>query len=187
MGADGGLNWMRLRDPEKRQHAIDLISPLGLIDHNWRDEDYAWYKQHGDKLKNCIVSKYGTDRDQSGMEDLKDILDYPFSDIDFSDYTFAEMVEELATRPEYQMYGLSTLEKAILSSCAWWSYPYCSTYYSSIYFGESRFKDDDLVKKRLTLTSGKLGILREIKIGDWLKEVEQLVIKDSVSSVETWT
>jgi hypothetical protein len=174
MGADGGLNWIRVKDQKYYDRAIALISPLGLIETSLRSEDYDWLYKNYIPKNTTIMSRYGTDLDHSGMYHLMQILDYE----DENNLTFQELVEDLATRPDWLMYGLSVLDKAVFKVCdlnSWLDY-------------EFRFKTEkQRGYQRLDLKSDCLGILQSMLISTWVSELEKMIIPNSYSSVETWT
>lgn len=179
MGADGGLNWMLLKVPASRERAASLVYDLGLLATNWRDEDTEW-EQENPLPSDAVVSRYGTDMEHSGMEDLRDIL----YEIEDDPRTFLEVAEDLATRPEWQMYQLTPLEEAVLRHCSW------SVWYDYRYRG-NRFDEarryESCRADRIMEGVKHLEDITNMSVQAWAEELKKLLHWETAYSVETWT
>ncbi len=182
MGADGGVNWMCLKKSEYSKLAISLLQPLQLLNDNWRyGEDFDFDTIVDAFPSNCITSTYGTDRDIQGLDDLRDILGDEEIENDLR--TFEEVAEDLATRPEWQMYKLSELEKLILYICGytvWYNYCY-------VYRVNRDPMNDENRMKTIMEDIDHLGDLRNILVKDWARWLKNLLDWEHVGMIETWT
>ncbi len=187
MGADGGLNLVRLKDPSKRDRAVELIAPLGLLDYSWRDEDEEYIKNNP-LPDDIILSKYGTDMSHCGMRDLY----YIFAEFEpeyrndwlFGIYwTFEDIVLNLMTCPEWQLFNLSTLERQIIRQCS------NEMYYKYVQkedFMWREFYQPEPIERDMKYIESLKDIWK-MTIGDWVSELKELLYWKNVAVVETWT
>jgi hypothetical protein len=186
MGADGGLTWMSVRDPKKLDRARELITPLGILDDEWRNEDHEYIDKHKPiDWSSDLVARYGTDLDHDGMRDLYEILAY----IEIDLRTFEDIALDIATRPEWQMFQMSTFEKAIHRACSpssWYEYHRLSPYWSD----HNRVVEErpaNRVKVASEDALQRLGVARRMRVNDWEAELKRLLYWERYGSVETWT
>jgi hypothetical protein len=188
MGADGGLIWMEVREPKKLSRVHDLLAPFRWFTTTFRDEDSEWIKKHPKEIdfKACIVTRYGTDLEHDGIHDLYEILAYME---DGDTRTFEDIILDLATRPDYEMYDLDTLDEALLLAVSWSSwYDYQR---SGIHNSDYQETLNTRANKRLRLADEehlqRLGVLRHLTVDAWGAELKRLLKWSRYHIVETWT
>lgn len=182
MGADGGLNWVYAKNKDAQKRAFNLLQPL-LIRHNFRDEDDE-YLDNNPIEDTAIISRYGTDIDDNGLDELPELLR---DKTNFFDYTFSDVCIDLATMPEWQIYKISPIQKAVFRVAGF------LVYYK--YFQYSHFRMDPHLLERREKERTELfqkgmhylGILIDIKVSDWIEELKSNLYWDKIDSVETWT
>jgi hypothetical protein len=166
MGADGGLNWMPIKKVDKFNHAIKLIAPLGILDYRLRQEDYEWLELNEKLIPACcILSKYGTDMNHQGLDDLYEILEY--DDDTYDDWTFLEVLEDIYSCPESQSWQEYQNQSSLRDKLKLEGY----------FYTDSPFED----KKE------KFKYFINMKIGDWKRELKDIIDYRKIGSVETWT
>jgi hypothetical protein len=115
MGADGGIQWIRLRKPAKYDRLMELIKPFHCT--YWQngsasghDDDHWKAIQENDiGPPNHLIGVYGTDMgDIPSLDDLfeiissiRDIEGLKELGIDPNVHSFLNLIEEKATRPNY--------------------------------------------------------------------------------------
>ena len=159
MGADGGLNWIEVLDSSKIERIYELIKPLNIIHDDLRDEDCEWMEQNSSPYECYLMSKYGTDMPNSGLEDLKDILEDDESK--YEKYTFSEIIEDIYTRPAWQNDYIQNWQRDNIERL--------------------------LIQYRIDLSTdiSRLGVIKDMKVSDWKKELNKYL--GSLYAVETWT
>lgn len=185
MGADGGLTWMKIRSPEYNERIMQLLNPLSIIENQFRDEDY----DHLNDLykENCLISRYGTDLQYDGLEELNYILDV-IEDTDSNTFEFIAL--DLATRPMWQLnsFSLNTLENVIMRSCSWmfWSDLNYNTNYCFDLSKRNLISDQKRTEEMIKGIES-LGILKDMSISSWAEELKKMLYWKQVGSIETWT
>lgn len=164
MGADGGICWLTLKKSENYDRVMKLIAPFNLIVYN----DKCHYEEHSDwrdrnpdiRGPDHIVSIYGSFVDD-GLNYLADIISYDHENEQL-DATFAEVLEDLETRPYWlhEDYAKTLIEKLI-----WKRVKSYSSYEEAI---------------------SRLGIIKDMTIREWLRELRESLF-DHYNSAETWT
>lgn len=173
MGADGGITWVKVKDSKYQKRAQDLISILGLYESH-RDEHSEWIRENGLPYPSNVIltADYGTDLNHYGMMTVRDILEEEYD----CDLTFSELLEDLATRPEWQMFNLFRIELAILRVC-WLDYEY--GYYT-------KHPCNDRLEK-IFKQSHYFDSVKDMKVSDWVDELKKILVMGSFDQVETWT
>lgn len=172
---------MELKKPALRERAIRLIAPLGFLVSEWRTEDYEHLRKYKTfEEGKVIASKYGTDMDHSGMEDLRDL----FLNYEADARTFDEVALDLGTRAEWEMYELTEIEKAVLRTVSYKDY---SIFVERYPRSTSTLFVDDRRPNRITDGLVGLGILRDMKVDDWVTELKSILDWKHFHQVETWT
>ena len=189
MGADGGLIWMEVREPKKLSRVHELLAPFEWFSTEFRDEDSEWLRKNPKEIdfKACIVTRYGTDlNDRDGIHDLYEILAYME---DGDTRTFEDIILDLATRPDYEMFQLDKLEE-----CLWLGFDQSSRYdYRGIQPFHSDYQEtlNTRADKRLRLADEehlqRLGVLRHLTVDAWGTELKRLLKWGRYHTVETWT
>lgn len=193
MGADGGVAWMALKNSSKYDRVRELVYPFwnftesGCAD--WQeDANYAWLDENGEYSgPEYLVGRYGSFQDID-LTDLRDILLSDDGEV-CSDpsLTFLELLEDLDTRPLLFNNG-SKWEYLSPRSPGVFAMRYC---YDSrggrlstleiVLWEHLRYSSSTEDRKE------KLGCLAEMKVSDWLEELNELLDGHSTSSEETWT
>jgi hypothetical protein len=170
MGADGGVNWIKLKDPKDYSRVLELTNPLRI----WYTEDGIYEEYHEKWLDenpdisypNYIVGRYGSFRGYSqGADSLVEILGYEPkhrgpSEYENLDYTFEEVWLDLITREPWKQgeWARTSLEKHLWEIFSW-------------------MKPEEVFES--------LGVLRHMHVGDWFDELCSKL--DYYGSCETWT
>lgn len=103
MGADGGVCWMKVKDPSKYARVQELLRPFYWLtyvdDYRWSNVEYI--RKSPISEPTYLVGTYGSFQDFSICGTLRDILERSEDENVCSDpsLTFLELVEDLATRP----------------------------------------------------------------------------------------
>ncbi len=166
MGAEGGVNWMRLRKGGVGyDRCRELLKPFWAI---WGEgtgrtnEHRDWLEAHPEfSAPEYVVAYYGTDVRLDGMRTLHDIL-LNEDERENLDYTFEEVWLDLRTRPTWQAgeFDRTALEELLYQCFTWRT-------------NEEVFE--------------ALGPLRTVTVRAWITEMDRIVIRNSYSSAETWT
>jgi len=167
MGADGGVCWMRLRDPARYQRLCDLVRPFWWLTDSGEAD---WQAEASDSWLSAnplysapayIVGRYGTSQDWD-LTDLADMLRGEDADL-CSDpaLTFAELIEDIDTRPGH--YAHRSLS------------------------GEAPMLERWVLEVRWLYGRAGLGVLEGMTVEQWAAEMRRILIAGSVGSEETWT
>lgn len=177
MGADGGISWLVMNDVKNRDRIAELLVPLkACVCGDIRDETWEWLKENDPGPKAWLIP-YGTD-----MED------YPYArDISTAigeeleeprDDTFEDIAIDLATRPLWQMFSVSTVEKLVYFACTH-DDPWC--------FSEFDVRYDERRTKDILDGLDDLGAIRNMSLFDWAIELSTKLDWKNYHIVETWT
>jgi hypothetical protein len=161
MGADGGLSWMRVIDASKESRIYELIEPFSIINTYFRDEDYEWLDSHKKPYDHYIISRYGTDIEDDGLEILRDLINH---ESNYDELTFEEFILEIYTRPSWQNDYIQFWQREVIER--------------SFYKVRTGKYEQDI----------KLfDQIKDMKIFDWKKELLTYIDINSLLSEETWT
>lgn len=193
MGADGGMCWIKLRNPTKYNRVHELLAPFYFLTHidDYHQSNVDWYDPTID-APNYIVGSYGTDQKFDINEDLVDVLEHDFDEIfpdmdptpTYGQLTFLELVEDLKTRPFVDYDG-----KFFYLADRTYSY----RMYNVVDSNDrhiSKLEEmlwDIIEYSKLEELREDLGILADMKVNDWLDELRSLLESDNHGSEETWT
>lgn len=198
MGADGGVNWARIRGgAEGMARFRTLIAPfypLHYQDHETVDGDGHWsWLQKNPLPSDCYVSTYGTNQDFHGLESLQDLCGIEEDDPQWSwlvGMTFHDLCLDLWTRPSVERcYRLSDLEHLVLVSFGLGT----QTYHRWGSGDETWFlwgtpeRDPEKDGGFEPLYAKDHPEVFNMKIIDWIREINDLVDWRTLNSVETWT
>ncbi len=189
MGADGGVVYMKLRNPSKFSRLLELINPFYFLTESGNAD---WQQDTCDKFwesspigaPEYLCGTYGTSQDFD-ISDLRDILDPDYFENEIADpsLTFVELVEDLQTRPfggtdgkwcyltdritvgKYHNYYDSGAKRLSLLEKMLW----------------------DVVCWRLNDLPKTLGPISNMTISSWLSEMREILEYKNVFSEETWT
>lgn len=105
MGADGGVNWVKLVG--NHDEFYRLVEPFGIL---WESDDfYDTYHNDWLSLEEAsflsediyLISRYGTNFDIQGFDTLKQIIEeIPYNKL--KKYTFREILLDIATEPKWK-------------------------------------------------------------------------------------
>lgn len=193
MGADGGIDWIRVTDKQKFH---ELVKPLELI----IDKDYyqSYHYEYLDKEplpKDYVWSCYGTNHDFGGCQDLVEVINYwlwvqdekdwYWQDQDPLDLTWEEILVEYFTNSNYQPEPPRSAYSYPFARTAWFMpYPVRVMY--------DRYKmylrsDGMAIKDDLSWLGERGYRVLRMKIRDWLAEILPIIDLRSVNWAETWT
>lgn len=115
------------------------------------------------------------------MFDLRDIL----GNMESIPLTFEEIIMDLATCPEWQLYQLFHLQKQILCQVSRTDYGfYCEGWNRC---SENPRKNDEARLERIKEGTKHLGTLLPLSVVGWMRELKEILKWREVISVETWT
>ena len=195
MGADGGMCWIRLRNPTKYNRVCELIKPFYFLTYvdDYHESNIDW-ESGGIYSPEYLVGTYGTDQEFSIHDDLVEVLEDNFDEVisgmdptpTYGQLTFLELVEDLKTRPftdNNQISYFYLTEKS------------CSSYKMRDFIDPNGRRISkleimlwDIVEySKPEELREDLGILADIKVNDWLDELRLLLEPNSFGSEETWT
>lgn len=171
MGADGGVEWVKLRDPKKYNRLVELLLPFWQI--GWRGDKSGCAGYNVDKhlewMDSCpsvcppnyLLGFYGTDRgDACSLETLCTMLES--EDEEPATFTFAEFDE---------YYRLTIDETWDWRRAPW----------NKCWTEHFQYKNHEEVCE-------ELGPLKDMKISDWVEEIRAIIdLRFWVMSAETWT
>ncbi len=194
MGADGGMCWMALREPSKYDRVRQLIGPFWFLTHI---DDY--YQSNVDWTSDVIIEPkfligtYGSFQDYDISETLRDILnpenydDYLWGDpsVVYGHLTFLELVDDLLTRPlhkggEWTYLGETWRPARGLGYWIGSNQKYVSLLEEIVWEVVEYAKSEEQRREQL-------GILADMKVGDWMREMRELLDWTKTGSEETWT
>lgn len=200
MGADGGMCWMKLSNPSKYDRVVELLTPFYFLtyvddyhqsNHDWMDAEPIIMAPE------YILGSYGSFQ----TFDIYDTLRHILNPEEFNEgarevcsdpsLTFAELLQDLATRPMLKSN----------SGGAW------------VYLPEERsiepisgyYRYYDVNSKQMTLLeimlwdlmhyhwndeakiASWLKPIADIKVADWLEELNSLLEHNNCGQDETWT
>jgi len=173
MGADGGVEWMKLKQPSKYGRLMELLWPFnirtyeGLIDvcasynSNFHDE---WCEENPEICEpKYLLSIYGTDLPGFPcLSDIPGIVEY-LKDAETQQFPHELFI--LGINPKVHTFGDIILEKNTRPSSVGY---YCKL---------PSFLEE--------LEEG--SVLDSMIISDWVDEVESILDINSCCSCETWT
>jgi hypothetical protein len=202
MGSDGGVCYVKMRDPSKKSRALELLRPFhGLLNHGFADwaenQTLDWEDAHPkiSSSSDYILGYYSSSQDYD-LGALADLFRY-FGDREGQEsfesqvpdpsLTFVELLEDLATRPMFNQsvngiyylgkfthrYGwdLNGREISIIEQLLW-----------SYWGWRNDFSGDDADHHR-----NEFAPIADMKVIDWLWEMNSLVDWSSLDREETWT
>jgi len=201
MGADGGINWIRLTG--EYDEAVRLIRPLHLL---WDQSGTGHDSEHYEALDGAILplhgtrhhylySVYGTDVMRGGMDELAEIIEYWQSLVTDRDWyweetdpltlTWEEILADFLTKPNCEL-----RRSALIGNWGGWLiYPPWTPSPVRLMHEEygSWFDKETLkIQDRHWMKPEDLEILRS-PISRWLTAIELLVDPSSTGREETWT
>lgn len=164
MGADGGVSWAELKDPSLYDRVGALTAPFGFWNNN--DKNH-WVEHHDWENENTwcspphyLVGYYGSFMgDWKGSQALDEVLREDSRQQ--NNLTFSELWMDLITREDWKngYWTRTSLEKMLWENFHWYS------------------DFDEVVNK--------FGILQDMLVGDWIKELNQAIV--NFGHEETWT
>lgn len=168
MGADGGVVYIPLRKPNTANYnrVLELLNPfwqfLCTRGAHWaEDANWEWQQNHSIKGPEYILGYYGTDRvDNFDLTHLHEIHKDDRNEL--YDLTFDELDLECRTNPV----------------------PINGGYYNHIL--HNLWHEHFEYSSREEVLSA-LGALSNVKIKDWIKELNDLLDFESLVSEQTWT
>ena len=176
MGADGGISWLVMNDVKDHDRIAELLVPLkACVCGDIRDETWEWLKENDPGPKAWLIP-YGTDMED--YPDAREISSAIADELDEPrDTTFEEIAIDLATRPSWQLYQTSEVERLVFFACTHMSLHNALTY---SWFEKRRTQEiidylDDL------------GAIRNMSLFDWAKELSTKLDWKNYHIVETWT
>lgn len=171
MGADGGVVYIRLRNPSKYSRVEELLRPFWqFLDPGGRsdwaeDSTIEWENQNPNiSSPDFLLGYYGTDRaDNQDLHDLANICQMEIDEL--CQLTFSDLDLECRTWPGWGQYYNSN----------YGLYPL-----HALWLCHFRYDTHEEVVKRL-------GGLASMRVIDWTQELGNLLHLQSVGSEETWT
>ena len=166
MGADGGLEFWKLKDPKRREELETLLKHFQVtyfykidLANNVSQDSFSDFlaTQNSFDLENYLLGAYGTDLFGYTFNDLKEVVEM-IVELNDQEMTFKDLLLEKETRPENR-----------------WSYD---------------FQKVDFILAGFTKCSSYLKdeSFLSMKITDWAKKVSSILDMDArVEHVETWT
>jgi len=170
MGADGGVVYVRLKNPTHENYAkvLDLLKPFWQFlsrdgGASWAEEaNYAWENENPSiDGPSYLLGYYGTDRCDSF--DLSDLEALTESDEELDPLTFSELDLDCRTRP-----------------IAPTSLRYCEKPFHRLWSEHFKWQDRER-------TLNELGPLANVTIASWREQMLDLVDVHHVAHEETWT
>lgn len=116
MGSSGGMCGIALRDPKRYDRAYALLATFRFLDdYGWhsdaKEANETWWDESagsGHRAPQWLVGTYGTGQDFDYCETLRDVLLAAPAEGELCidpTLTFAELAEDIATRPLCDFYG----------------------------------------------------------------------------------
>ena len=188
MGAAGGVCYVPMRDPSKRARALGLLRPFyGLFYCPWKrgcaaEQTSAWEEAHPEiaSSENYLMGYYGDFGFSTDLGDLADMFKY-YHNLDEiipdPSLTFEELLEDMITRPSWHgPWDQTPIEKILWEFFGWRVQDIISG--MPILTGDREYRDVSMVD---------FAPIRDMKVVEWAKEVEQLCRWGSCDREETWT
>lgn len=192
MGADGGVNWIRLKDKSQRPLFNKLVGPLGLLfEKGSTHEANRSYLYNNPHSEDKVISTYGTNQRRYGMEELIDIVRYLQSLKEEHDWfwnagdplelTWEEVLADCKTNPNF----IIKYSPYIGRHYEGWTPPIARLMYEEydVWFDQQTFTITDTDK---FISKEAYEVLRT-PLKKWLEQIEPLIIMHSLGSEETWT
>lgn len=194
MGADGGINWMRVLN---KPRFFELIRCFHLdYDDGYHDGDHDDYMRKWSPVpsdfNDYVVFTYGTNKELHGFSTLREMLAEAESLLelfpDFDDNsTFVDLLLNAITEPEWQLFQRSylwrtELERALFEGTGLGLYLRYRNHYREV-----RLCADQLPKMIEIYEKNKDHPVFSMAIKQWAKEVERVIVVRSFGTAETWT
>lgn len=187
--------WMALRQPMKYERVRQLIGPFWEL--TYIDDYYQSNRRWTDDVivePDFLIGTYGSFQNYNINNTLRDILnpesydDYLWGDpsVVYGHLTFIELVEDLLTRPLYLNGGEWTyLEETWRSARGLRRWIGSNQKYVSVL--EEIVWDVVNYAKNEEQRRDKLGILADMTVGEWMREMRELLDWTRTGYEETWT
>ena len=195
MGADGGMCWIKLRNPTKYNRVCELIKPFYFLTYvdDYHESNIDW-ESGGIYSPEYLVGTYGTDQEFSIHDDLVEVLEDNFDEVisgmdptpTYGQLTFLELVEDLKTRPFTDNNQISYFYLTEKSYSSYKMRDFIDpngrriSKLEIMLWGIIKYSKPEELRE-------DLGILADIKVNDWLNELRSLLEPNSFGSEETWT
>lgn len=177
MGADGGVNWVKVKDRKKLEK---LLMPFGLLweGGSYYDEHHYEYLNQNPLPSDYVISRYSNLKGYNyGLLDLQEILndieswaevyekdsfDPYFRDANLLEMSWEDVLEDYYTHPDSSHWAAPRLVTLLVEELGFW-------------FKHGKSSD----------RPGREVL--EMKIGQWYQEVIACIDPDTFGSAETWT
>jgi hypothetical protein len=177
MGADGGVNWVRVKDKKRFR---ELIRPFRI---HWDSDGYKGsnldYIDNNPLPDDYEVSTYGTDQELHGFDTLREMLDEAtyIEDYDLGeDATFVDLLIADYTYPQAWGPPLpSVISRAIVGRSL------------RLYADNDRLREWAAGEILKAVEKASHDPILTMSIKEWARAVTEVIYPKSFGSVETWT